>query len=96
MLNASRYFFKKGKKTMLESYSLNAITSADSPIPFNNTTIEKGCTVTISGPASIQLNKRGIYMVSFNAVSSAASTVQLYKNGVAVPQAQSAGNSPSF
>ena len=81
---------------MLEVYTTNIEVTADTPIPFNNIVVKKGCTVTESAPATIQLNKCGVYMVSVDASASAETTVQLYKDGVALPQAQSTGTSLSF
>ena len=81
---------------MLEAYSLNVTVPADSAIPFNNVTLEKGCTAKLNGVSTIELNKCGVYMVEVDASSSAASTIQLFKDGVAQPQAQSTGTSPSF
>lgn len=81
---------------MLEVYSTNVTVPADTAIPLNTETIEKGCTAVSSSPATIQLNKCGVYMVAVDGVTSPASTVQMYKDGVAQPQAQSSGTSPSF
>lgn len=81
---------------MLEAYSLNVMVGANSAIPFNNVTIEKGCTARLTAPSTIELNRRGIYILYFDGVASAATTVQLYKDGVAQPQAQSTGTSVSF
>ena len=81
---------------MLEAYSTNVTVAVDTPIPFNNVTIQKGCTARLSSPSIIQLNKCGVYMVSVDASSAATSTIQLYKNGVAQPQAQSTGGTPAF
>lgn len=81
---------------MLEAYSLNVTVPADSAIPFNNVTIQKGCTAILSASATIQLNKCGVYMVSVDASSATDATIQLFKDGVAQPQAQSIGTSPSF
>ena len=81
---------------MLEAYSLNVAVGADSAIPFNNVTLEKGCTAVLSSPGTIQLNKCGVYMVSVDGTAAAATTVELYKDGVAQPQAQSTGTTPSF
>lgn len=81
---------------MLEAYSLNVAVGADSAIPFNNVTLEKGCTAVLSSPGTIQLNKCGVYMVSVDGTAEAATTVELYKDGVAQPQAQSTGTTPSF
>ena len=81
---------------MLEAYSLNVTVAADSPIPFNNVSLEKGCTAVLPSPSTIELNKCGIYMVEVDASSAASATIQLFKNGVAQPQAQSTGTSPSF
>lgn len=81
---------------MLEAYSLNIAVGADADIPFNNIVIEKGCTANLAAPSSIELNKKGVYMVSFDGVTGTSTTVQLYKNGVALPQAQSTGTNVSF
>lgn len=81
---------------MLEAYSVNAEVAATSPVPFNNVTLKKGCTVTLSGPATIELNKCGVYMVSFDGAAGAETTVQMYKDGVAQPQAQSVGVALGF
>ena len=81
---------------MLEAYSLNVAVGADSAIPFNNITLEKGCTAVLSSPGTIRLNKCGVYMVSVDGTAEAATTVELYKDGVAQPQAQSTGTTPSF
>ena len=81
---------------MLESYSLNIAVAANAAIPFNNDSVKKGCTATHSAPSTIELNKCGVYMVAFDGVASAATTVQLQKDGVAQPQAQSTGTAISF
>lgn len=79
---------------MIECYSENETVTRDEAIAWKNTTVKKGKTVDVSG-ASIQFNKCGIYEVSANvtlASSSATSSIpgdvaiQLYKNGVALPQ----------
>ena len=81
---------------MLEVYSLNVTAAANSPFALNNVTIQKGCTATLSGVGTIQLNKCGVYMVAVNGSAAAASTIQVTKNGVLQPQAQSTGTSPAF
>ena len=81
---------------MLECYSTNVSLTADSFIPLNNVSLKKGCTVTKSSADTIELNKCGVSMVSMDASVETASTIQLYKDGVAQPQAQSTGDSPSF
>jgi len=81
---------------MLQAYSLNITVPTNSAIAFNNVILQKGCTTTISGDATIQLNKCGVYMVECDCSSATASTIQLFKNGVALPQAQSTGTSPNF
>ena len=87
---------KKEKIKMLEAYSLNATVGANSSVPFGNVTLRKGCTATLSGAGTIELNKCGIYMVDVDASLTTATTIQLYKDGVAQPQAQSNGTCPSF
>ena len=81
---------------MLEGYSLNVAVPANSPVPFNNVTIEKGCTARIISPTTIVFNERGVYMVACDGSAAAASTIQLYKDSVAQPQAQSVGTTPNF
>ena len=81
---------------MLEAYSLNIAVGANSNIPFNSTSLQKGCTAVKSGPDTISLNKCGVYMVAVDVSAAASTTIQLYKDGVAQPQAQSTGTSPSF
>lgn len=81
---------------MLQAYSTDIAVAANTAIPFNNLTLEKGCTARLSSPATIQLNKCGVYMVSVDSSAGAATNVQLYKDGVAQPQAQSTGLNPSF
>lgn len=81
---------------MLEAYSLNVTVPASSAIPFANVTVNKGCTACLNGSSSIELNKCGVYMVSCDASSAATTTIQLFKDGVAQPQAQATGVSPSF
>ena len=81
---------------MIEAYSQNVTVNALEPIPFNNVSLKKGCTVEQSGPSSFALNKCGIYEVFCGVSAEATETIQLYKNGVAQPQAQSTGITPSF
>ena len=81
---------------MFEGYSLNVTAEAGANFPINNVTIEKGNTTVLSGAATIQLNKCGVYMVACDASSAAATTIQLRKDGVLQPQAQSTGTSLSF
>lgn len=81
---------------MLEVYSIEVEVAADSAVPFQNVSLKKGCTAELSGTNTITLNKCGVYMVSCDASAEASTTLQLYKNGIAQPQAQSTGTTPSF
>lgn len=81
---------------MLEAYSVNVTSAADTAIPFNNVSIEKGCTVNMVSPSSIALNKCGVYMVSVDCTAASSATIQLFKDGVAQPQAQGTGATPGF
>lgn len=78
---------------MLQAYSSNLTVPAGGVFPLQNVTIDKGFAETLSAPASIQLNSRGVYLVEVDgfATPDAATlvTIQLYSNGVALPQAQS-------
>lgn len=72
---------------MIELYSLNVEVPQNGSIPLNNISIAKGTTAVHSAPATVQLNKKGIYMISFNGsiTPTAAGTVsvQLAKDNVA-------------
>ena len=81
---------------MLEAYSTNITVGANAAIPFNSTSLIKGCTATHPSPDTFELNKCGVYMVSCDVSTATSTTIQLYKNGVAQVQAQSTGDSPSF
>lgn len=76
---------------MLQAYSSNLTVAENAAFPFNNITVDKGCAETLSAPASIQLNQRGVYLVEVDgfATPDAATlvSVQLFINGVAQPQA---------
>ena len=81
---------------MLEAYSVNVAVGANANIPFNSTSLIKGCTATKPSADTINLNKCGVYMVECDASSATSTTIQLYKDGVAQPQAQGTGLTPSF
>ena len=76
---------------MLQVYSTNLAVDANTVFPFNNVVIDKGCGEVLSAPATVQLNKRGIYLIEVDgfATPDAATevSVQLMVNGVAQPQA---------
>lgn len=98
LINGTAYavpFNLKGEE-MLEAYSLNVAVGTDSAVPFNSISIEKGCTARLASPTSIELNKCGVYMVAVNASTPTSTTIQLSKDGVLQPQAQSTGITPSF
>ena len=81
---------------MIQAYSTNVTVAADAPVPFNNVSTKKGCTAVLSGTSTIELNKAGVYMVEFDGVAGTATTVQVYRDGVAQPQAQSTGTVLGF
>ena len=76
---------------MLQAYSTNVAVAANAACPFNNVTIEKGCSAVLTAPGTIQLNQRGVYLVEFDAYATPAAaglvTFQLTKDGIAQPQA---------
>lgn len=76
---------------MLQAYSSNLAVAANAAFPFNNVTVDKGCAETLSAPASIQLNQRGVYLVEVDAYATPGAetdvSIQLFVNGVAQPQA---------
>ena len=76
---------------MLQAYSSNLAVAENAAFSFNNVVLDKGCAETLSAPASIQLNQRGVYLVEVDGFATgseaATDTVQLYINGLAKPQA---------
>ena len=81
---------------MLESYSINVTVGANASVPFNSTSVIKGCSASHPSADTFNLDKCGVYQVSVNASAGTSTTLQLYKNGVAQAQAQSTGLNPSF
>ena len=83
---------------MIEIYSKNITVGENELIPFNIVSLKKGATVTNSGSYELVFNQCGIYQLTLSAVAepaaaetSTASTisVNLIKDGVVIPQAQS-------
>ena len=76
---------------MLQVYSSNLAVDANTVFPFNNVVMDKGCAENLSAPATIQLNKAGVYLVEMDGFATpdaaTAVSVQLVVNGVAQPQA---------
>lgn len=81
---------------MIESYSVNVSVGANANIPFNSTSLVKGCTVEKTAPDTFSFNKCGVYMVAVDCSTTTSTTIQLVKDGVLQSQAQSTGLSPSF
>ena len=83
------FLYKGEEEKMLQAYSRNLTFTDQAAIPLNSAIIQKGCTAVLAAPATIELNKAGVYMVSCDVVATAGSgTVQMYKNGVAQPFAK--------
>ena len=76
---------------MLQAYSSGLTIAANVAFPCNNVVVDKGCAEQLTAPASIELNKRGVYLVEVDGfgtgAAAGADTIQLYRNGVALPQA---------
>ena len=81
---------------MLEAYSVNVAVGTNANIPFNSTAIQKGCTAVKTSADTINLNKCGVYMIECDVSTATSTTIQLVKDGVLQPQAQSTGLTPSF
>lgn len=81
---------------MFQAYSVNVDVGANSIIPFNNVALDKGCAEKLTGVGTIELNKAGVYKVHVDGTASASTTIQLIRNGVALPQAQSTGTTLGF
>ena len=76
---------------MLQVYSSDLTVGANTVFPFNNVVLDKGCAEALSAPATIQLNKQGVYLVEMDGFATPDTamevTVQLYVNGIPQPQA---------
>jgi len=81
---------------MLQAYSTAATFAANAAVPFNNVKIQKGCTAVLEAPATIALNKAGVYCVRCDAQPAAETTIQLYRDGVAQPETERTGTELGF
>jgi len=81
---------------MLQAYSIGKVVAANGIVPFDNVIVDKGCSESLTGTGTIELNKCGVYLVSVNGSAAAETTLQLLRNGVSLPQAQSTGTSLGF
>lgn len=76
---------------MIEVYSQNVTVASGSAIPFNVIALELGCSTRQNDATRVNLLKPGVYKVELNADVVASEvddvSVQLTKNGVAIPQA---------
>lgn len=71
---------------MIQLYSDGLTVAAGATIPLNNITYFKGNSATHSAPATIELNKRGVYLVKVDAYGAPTTAgtfgVQIAVNGV--------------
>lgn len=76
---------------MVQYYSTGVDVAAGGFFPLNNAAYVKGQTTTHGAPATLELNQRGIYMVSVDSYATLEGagdfSIQLYRDGVALPQA---------
>lgn len=75
---------------MIQAYSENIVLTTPSAVPFNNVSKLKGCTTILTAPATFEFDRYGVYVAHVDASVSGAGevTLQLYQNGVALPEAQ--------
>lgn len=81
---------------MLEAYSMNVEVDTDTAIPFNGISLNKGYNEILSSPTTIELNTKGVYLISVDGSLATETSIQLFKDGVAQEQAQSTGTNPGF
>ena len=76
---------------MVQYYSDGVDVAAGGFFPLNNAAYSKGCTVSHGAPATLELNKKGVYCVSCDSFATLEAagdySIQLYRNGVAQAQA---------
>ena len=82
---------------MLYVYSISDQTVAiEGPVQFTTVGIQKGRNIVQTTETTLTINCPGIYEVTFNGTAAAASTLQLYLNGEALPGALAEGTSLAF
>lgn len=76
---------------MLRTYSKSITATANTAIPFNTDKINIGTAVKHPNATNINVNRPGFYMVtldvSFTSSTAGLSSIQLYADGVAIPDA---------
>ena len=76
---------------MVQYYSDGLAVAAGGFFPLNNAAYAKGCTASHGAPATIELNKKGVYNVSVDSFATLEAagdySIQLYRNGVPMAQA---------
>lgn len=98
MCNNTRY-----QKSSLEAYNnTTQALATNSPITFANTSVHTGCSIKFNpSSTTISLKSPGLYLIAFDEVASNSTTAsgvvstQLFKNGVAAPDAFSSSTSAS-
>lgn len=81
---------------MLQAYSLNLTSPANSFVQFENVCLDKCNNSELNGTGTIELTQCGVYEVTVDGTASESTTIQLYKDGVAMDQAQSTGTTVGF
>lgn len=91
------------QKSSVQTYNNSAQTvAANSSVNLGNTSVDTGCSIChTSGSTSLSIKNPGLYLIMFDAVGANSTlvsgdvTVQLYKNGIVVPDAFSSSTSAS-
>ena len=94
---------KSYQKSSVQTYNNSSQTlTTGSNLTFSNNSVDTGCSIRhVAGGTAITLKNPGLYLVGFDAIASASSTlsanisVQLYANGIAFPDAFSTASSDS-
>ena len=81
---------------MLQVYSNSVDVAVDAAVPFNAIAVQKGITAILSSPSTIELNKMGVYKIDVDGIAAASTTIQLSREGILLPQAQSTGTTLGF
>ena len=77
---------------MIQAYSNDITVSTAQAVPFSAVHVIKGCSVEQQNLTTFVFNRRGVYLVSVDATGNTTGTsgnivLQLYKNGIARPEA---------
>ena len=81
---------------MINAYSVNQTVDAGGFVNWDNVKVVKGCAPVLVATAPINLNAKGVYQVECSGYGAAGVSIQLYQNGLPLPETLREGPTPAF